>query len=150
MLDIARALRLVTSGYGTAAPGALGGGRDYNGCTPDQVQTLVRKLVVAFNAGNAAAVDRLVAHEPAFQWFSAPGTSPAAQRLGKKAEDRSTLAAYVRLRHRHHERWTNVVTQGNLAITLTRQADDYPRSRVRGKGEVVCHGSLAKLIVWSL
>jgi hypothetical protein len=150
MLDVARALRPVTGGYGSSAAGALGGGRDYNGCTTGQVERLVRSLTVAFNAGNAAAVDRLVAREPAFQWFAMGGTSPAAQRYGKEAEDRSTLAAFVRLRHRHHERWTNVVTQGNLGIALTRQADDYHRSRNHGKGEVVCRGSVAKLIVWAL
>jgi hypothetical protein len=33
---------------------------------------------------------------------------------------------------------------------MTRQADDYARSRPRGKGEVVCHGSVAKVIVWAL
>jgi hypothetical protein len=150
MLDVARALRPVSSGYSIRGRGPLGGGRDYNGCLPGQVATLVRSLTLAFNAGNAAAVDRLVAREPAFQWFAMGGTSPAANRYGKEAEDRSTLLAYVRLRHRHHERWTNVLTQGNLQIALTRQADDYHRSRNHGKGEVVCHGSVAKLIVWAL
>jgi hypothetical protein len=150
MLDVVRALRQVTSGYASGGTGSLGGGRDYNGCAPGQVERLVRALTVAFNAGNTAAIDRLVAREPAFQWFAMGGTSPAANRYGKKAEDRSTLLAYVRQRHRHHERWTNVVTQGNLQIALTRQADDYHRSRNHGKGEVVCHGSVAKLIVWAL
>jgi hypothetical protein len=148
MVDIARALRPVASP--SQPTGAAAVTRDYNGCTPNQVSGLVRSLVRAFNAGDAARVDRLVAREPAFQWFAMGGTSPAAQRYGKEAEDRSTLAAYVRQRHRHHERWTNVVTQGNLGITLTRQADDYALSRPRGKGEVVCHGSVAKLIVWAL
>jgi hypothetical protein len=146
-IDIARALRPVASGHMPAgSPASL----DRNGCRPGQARAVVRSLVAAFNAGNSAAVDGLVAPEPEFHWFSAPGTSPAAHRLGNKAKDRSTLAAYVRLRHRHHERWANVVIQGNLAITLTRRADDYARSRVHGKGEVFCHGSVAKLIVWSL
>jgi hypothetical protein len=150
MLDVARALRPVTSGYSAGGTGTLGGGRDYNGCLPGQAQTLVRSLTAAFNAGDLAAVDRLVAREPAFQWFAMGGTSPAANRYGKKAEDRSTLLAYVRQRHRHHERWTDVVAQGNLQIALTRQADDYHRSRNHDKGEVVCRGAVAKLIVWAL
>jgi hypothetical protein len=129
---------------------ASGGPPGRHGCSAGTVAQLVRSLVAAFNAGSAATVDRLVAREPEFQWFSAPGTSAAASRLGKRAEDRSTLRAYIRLRHRHHERWTHVRVEGNLGLTLTREADDYARSRVRGKGEAVCTGGVARIIVWSL
>ena len=52
---------------------------------PTQVQ-LVRSLVAAFNAGNSRAVNRLVAPEPAFQWFSAIGPD---SRIGKKAWERA-------------------------------------------------------------
>jgi hypothetical protein len=119
-----------------------------------QVQ-LVRSLVAAFNAGNARAVNRLVAREPAFQWFSAIGPD---ERIGKAAEDRSTLPAYIRRRHRHHDHLTLVRfgskdEQGGIDLTLLlrRRADDYrPRNLIRAKQDSICTGGRASLIVWSM
>jgi hypothetical protein len=116
-------------------------------CSSDAVASVVRSFLSAYSAGNAAAVDRLFAREPAFQWFSMRG--PQA-RLGRKAYDRSTIRAYVLRRHRHHERLTEVLIQGNLRFILVRSADDYGRHQVEGKGDVRCAGGTAKLIVWSI
>ena len=134
------------------AAGASKASVDPRRCSLEQKVALVRALSTAFNAGNDLAVHRLVAAEPAFQWFSAPGSSRDARRLGPEAYDRSTLREYVRQRHRHRERWTNVEFGGELRLplTLTREADDYRRSRVRGKVDAICTGRSARIIAWSL
>jgi hypothetical protein len=119
-----------------------------------QVQ-VVRSLVAAFNAGNARAVNRLVAPEPAFQWFSAIGPDA---RLGKRAEDRSTLGTYIRRRHRHHDHlalvgFGSTDDQGRIDLTLLirRRADDYrPRNLLRAKQDTICGGGRPRLIVWSM
>jgi hypothetical protein len=119
-----------------------------------QVQ-LVRSLVAAFNAGNVRAVNRLVAPEPAFQWFSAIGPD---ERLGKQAEDRSTLGDYVRRRHRRHDHLTlvgfgSINDQGRIDLTLMirRRADDYrPRNVIPAKQDTICGRGRARLIVWSM
>jgi len=125
-------------------------------CPAAFVTSTVRALVRSFNSGNVAAVGRLVAEEPLFEWFSAPGRTPAARRLGQAAKDRSTLADYVRERHLHHEVLTLLQisttdhAEGNFGLRLTRWADDYPRRTIDGKGAAVCNARGAKLIVWSL
>jgi hypothetical protein len=137
----ASASALPAAGRGTAS-----------GCTAARSARLVHSLVSAFNAGNVAAVDRIVATEPAFKWFSVVGPTSASRRLGAAAHDRSTLGSYVRLRHRHHERWTHVTVKGvvGLALTLDRRADDVPLRKAVGKAEVICTGQTARIIVWSI
>lgn len=109
-------------------------------CSAAVVSELVTSLVIAFNAGNDRAVDRLVAREPEFQWFSVNASAPAARRLGSRAEDRSTLRGWVRQRHRHHEQLTDLRVAGSrgFGVKLTRKADDVPRSNHVGKGEALC------------
>jgi len=123
-----------------------------SGCTAARSARLVHSLVSAFNAGNVAAVDRMVARKPAFQWFSVVGPTSASRRLGAAAHDRSTLGTYVRLRHRYHERWTHVTVKGvvGLALTLDRRADDVPLRKAVGKAEVICTGRTVRIIVWSI
>ena len=115
----------------------------------------MRSFVTAFNAGNSRAVNRLFAPEPAFQWFSAIGPD---ERIGKAAEDRSTLGAYIRNRHRRHDhltlvRFGSVDEQGRIDLTLLirRRADDYrPRNLIPAKQDAVCTRRRAALIVWSM
>ncbi len=71
------------------------------GCSADTTKALVRKFVRNYNDGRVAAIDRLWAPEPRFQWFS---TGPPGARLGSHAYNRATLAAYFRARERVHER----------------------------------------------
>ena len=140
-----------------AATGALGGRQPPPSvrCPAATQVRLVRSFVTAFNAGNSRAVDRLFAREPAFQWFSAIGPD---SRAGKEAEDRSTLAAYIRKRHRHHDHLTLVGfgstdDQGRLHLTLLlrRRADDYrPRNLIPAKQDTTCAGRRPALIVWSM
>jgi hypothetical protein len=152
-VEIARALRPLDAG-GIALPQAQVLPAATRCPAPTQVQ-LVRSLVAAFNAGNSRAVNRLVAPEPAFQWFSAIGPD---SRIGKKAEDRSTLGAYIARRHRHHDHLTlvgfgSMDDQGriNLTLLIRRRADDYhPRNLLRAKQDAICAGGRASLIVWSM
>jgi hypothetical protein len=119
-----------------------------------QVQ-LVRSLVAAFNAGNVRAVNRLVAPEPAFQWFSAIGPDG---RADKDAMNRATLGTYIRKRHRHHDhltlvRFGSIDDQGRIDLTLLlrRHADDYrPVNLLRAKQDTRCSAGRASLIVWSM
>jgi hypothetical protein len=121
-------------------------------CTPQTTDRLVFALVAAFNRGDVRAVDRVVAPEPAFQWFSAGGSTRGVWRLGPSAYDRATLAAYVRERHLHHERWTRVSVGGpeHLPLRLTRHADDMNPVTTNGKFDTNCGHGNAWIIVWSI
>lgn len=142
---------LAIAASASAVPAAAVGGTA-SGCTAARSDRLVHSLVSAFNAGNVAAVDRMVARKPAFQWFSVVGPTSASRRLGTAAHDRSTLGSFVRLRHRYHERWTHVTVKGvvGLALRLDRRADDVPLRKAVGKAEVICNGRTARIIVWSI
>jgi hypothetical protein len=97
------------------------------------------------------------APEPYFQWYSTIGPG---SRLGSKAYDRTTLAAYFRARARMHERI--VLTQlragydakrnlVNFGGKLVRSADDLHASGPRDfKGAAACRATGPTLIVWSM
>ena len=147
---------LVTSGVGALALATgFGGGRPVAAgpppsCPLDVRMALVNSFVAAFNAGRAAAADRLFAKEPDFQWYSARGPRTAA-RAAPADENRSTLLAYFRKRHRHHERQIPVPNWFQNEYFMTRGADDYPRRLVHGKMDAVCRpGQPPRIIVWSL
>lgn len=114
-------------------------------CSEAVTNGVVRSVVRAFNAGDTATLDRLIAQPPRFRWFSAPG--PQA-RFNTNAFRRSTLPEYVRGRHRHKERLTIVRLAG---LVVARHADDYPRRVVDVKRTVDCTpGKPPALIVWSV
>ena len=120
---------------------------DGSGCTVEGVAVLMRALIRAWNAGNAGAVDRLFAPTPAFKWFSMGGPE---DRRGKDAEKRSTIRAFVRKRHRRHDRMTLVMVQGNVHFFVRRRADDYhPRNLIEGKGAAICRHPPSRFIAWS-
>jgi hypothetical protein len=126
-------------------------------CTADATKALVRSFVRSYGTGRVAAIDRMFAPEPRFQWFSSgkPGA-----RLGAAAYERSTLGRYFRSRVRAHERM-RVTELGagydprrrivNFAGKLVRSADDI---RVRPpqdfKGAADCLSGPPTLIVWSM
>jgi hypothetical protein len=146
--------------FGTSVAVAAGNGRSQRaaattttpawsypgGCSQVQIAQLVDHLIAAFNAGNATAVNRLIAPKPAFQWFAVSG---GGARFGDKSKDRATIAAWVRDRHRHHARWLNPKIQGNLGINVTMKSDDHATIRVIGKGEINCRGASPLLTVWA-
>jgi hypothetical protein len=129
------------------APGAMIRTQALPGCSKDASIRTASAVIAAFNRGDAVALNRLVAPEPAFEWFSAGGPNRNARRLGSDADNRSTLGAYVRQRHRHHERWTAVSL---LLLRLTRVADDMPRRTENGKYEATCRSGHASMSVWSV
>ncbi len=121
-------------------------------CSAAETKRIVHGVVRALNTGDVRTLNRLVARAPKFQWFSAPG--PQA-RLGPAAYRRSTLPAYVRRRHRRHERLvilrlgTSDQADGNFGLVIVRQARDYPRRVVDAKGKVDCT-STPYLVAWSV
>ena len=128
------------------------------GCTADATKTLVSSFARSYSAGRVAAIDRMFAPEPRFQWFSsgAPGA-----RAGAPADDRSTLRRYFRARVRAHER-IRVTELGagydpkrrivNFGGKLVRSADDTrPRRPPQDfKGAADCVSGRPTLIVWSM
>jgi hypothetical protein len=126
-------------------------------CTAGATKTLVRSFVAGYNAGHVTAIDRMWAREPSFQWYStiAPGA-----RLGSKAYDRATLAAYFRTRVRVHERIVLTELRAgydptrnlvNFSGKLVRSAGDLPAVGPKDfKGAAACRTTGPTLIVWSM
>jgi hypothetical protein len=127
-------------------------------CSADATRVLVHSFVRDYSAGRVAAINRMWAPAPRFQWFSSgkPGA-----RLGGPAYVRSTLARYFRSRVRMHER-LRLTELGagydpardivNFAGKLVRSADDIRRRRPPQafKGAADCVSSRPTLIVWSM
>jgi hypothetical protein len=127
------------------------------GCTATATKALVRTFVRSYGEGRVAAIDRLWAPAPRFQWFS---TGPPGARLGSRAYDRATLAGYFRTRVRVHER-IRLTRLGagydprrhlvRFAGKLVRSADDLrPRPPQAFKGAADCVAGRPTLIVWSM
>src|SRR5690242_19334885 len=74
-------------------------------CAPGEARTTFDAFVRAFNAGDAVALDRLVAPASSFVWFSVSG---AGRRLGDRSKDRSTLDRYFANRHTLRDRLRDV------------------------------------------
>jgi hypothetical protein len=143
-------LGCVVAGASSDAVGAAGG------CTAGATRAVVHEFVGDFNTGRVSRIGALWAPAPRFQWYStiAPG-----RRLGAAAEDRSTLAAYFRVRARLHERIRltklgagydpkrNIV---NFGGRLVRSADDLRPTPHDFKGAADCVSGRPLLIVWSM
>jgi hypothetical protein len=161
-LAVAVAVVASTASVAQAAGSRIGAGsggslRQEIGCTADATKALVRTFVRDYNNGRVAALDRLWAPEPRFQWFS---TGPPGARLASRAYERATLAAYFRTRVHVHERIRltelragydpnrNIV---NFSGKLVRSADDLrPRPPHNFKGAAECYSAGPTLIVWSM
>jgi len=127
-------------------------------CTGDTTRMLVHSFVRNYSGGRVAAIDRMWAPEPRFQWFSSgkPGA-----RLGPPAYVRSTLARYFRSRVRVHERLRLTELRVrydpqrkivNFSGKVVRSADDIrPRRPPQDfKGAADCLSGRPTLIVWSM
>ena len=138
-----------------AAATATASPRAGRACAPGEVRTTFDAFVRAFNTGDAAAVDRLIAPPPSFVWFSVGG---AGRRLGDRSKDRSTLARYFAARHVLRDRWRDITFSGggnangygHFGFRLTRSADDELPSRYEGKGAVICADGGDTIAVWSM
>jgi hypothetical protein len=143
------ALVLVPAGASTASS---------PGCSPSELQRLVRGYATALARGDTARLDRIFAAEPAFQWYSSPRPG---NRLGDRAYDRSTLIPYFRARHAAAERvrftdirggYDPVRRLGGFGFHALRRADDFRGGRwfrTEGKGAVDCSRHPLRVIVLS-
>lgn len=128
-----------------------------SGCTSGATKTLVRTFAAGYSAGKVATIDRLWAPEPRFRWFS---TGQPGGRLGPRAYDRGTLAAYFRTRVRVHERIRVTTLRAgydpkrrvvDFNGKLVRSADDLrPGPPQEFKGAADCVTGRPTLIVWSM
>ena len=131
-------------------------------CSPADTRRVVAAFVGAWNRGDLAAVDRLIARPPVFKWFSsgAPGA-----RIGAASANRRALLRYVAARHARHDRirlrWfrhngSDVRTDGrygHFEYELERSADDWNGGAAfvaPGKGAVNCSGGRTTIAVWSM
>ena len=136
----------------TASPTASQGSRD---CAPTEARTTFDSFVRAFNRGDDAALERLIAPTRSFVWFSVSG---AGRRLGDRSKDRSTLVRYFATRHLLRDRLSDTSFSGggnangyaHFGFLLTRSADDELPARYEGKGAVICDDSGDTIAVWSM
>jgi hypothetical protein len=131
-------------------------------CTAAETRTVAFAFARAWTQGDLGAVGRLVAPEPHYRWVSA---SPPGGRSGARAFDRSTLGAFIRARHAHHERLTLTTFKfngsdlrgtegfGHFEFEAVRLSDDRSAGtdthRV-GKGAIICTLARPMIAVWSL
>ena len=132
--------------------------RGTEACTADATKSLIQSFVRGYAAGHVAAIDRMFAPEPRFEWFSA---GKPASRYGSVAENRATLRAYFRARVRKHER-IRITRLGagydparqivNFGGKLIRRADDIRprRGPTDFKGAADCVTGRPTFIVWSM
>jgi hypothetical protein len=140
----------------SAMANPAGGQTARNDCSRAGVEELVRGVMGAFNRGDVLAFDRLVAEEPAFQWFSVSGAP--GRRIRAAAFDRTTLLRYVSSRHRRGERQRlfrfrfngRGAVHAHFDFSVVRSASDHPAERVTGKGAVDCTLRAPSIAVWSL
>lgn len=131
-------------------------------CTPAETRSTAIEFVRAWNAGDIARADGIVAPEPVFKWFSSgrPGA-----RFGASAYDRWSFRRYVLRRHAKHDRMRIVRFRfngsdvrddggyGHFEYDIVRSADDYAHGtpfRATGKGAVNCSLPRTAIAVWSM
>jgi hypothetical protein len=125
-------------------------------CARSETEEIVSRFVTAFNHGDLATLDSLVAYEPSFQWYSV-STSPG-RRIRDEAENRHSLAAYFASRHRVAERLelnrfqfdNRTFGHGGFRFAMTRFANDLNTQKIIGKGEVNCTLDPPSIVVWSM
>ncbi|HEV3097759.1 MAG TPA: nuclear transport factor 2 family protein [Candidatus Dormibacteraeota bacterium] len=121
-------------------------------CTESSTRQVVTSFIDAFNKGDAARLDQLVADYSQYT-TDAPGefSSPSPR-------NRSELIAYFARRHQAHERLTLESLQFgsqpanafNFQFELTRSADDLPAAPYTGSASVFCGNPSLTLINWGM
>jgi hypothetical protein len=144
-------LALAVAAGATSSRASLGS----RACAPTEARATFDAFVRAFNLGEGAALDRLIAPRGSFVWFSVSG---AGRRLGDRSKDRSTLARYFATRHVLRDRLSDITFSGGsnangygqFTFLLTRSADDELPARYEGKGAVICDDDGDTIAVWSM
>lgn len=119
-------------------------------CTAEQAKSAVRAFLAAWNTGDVARLDALVARDDVFRWFSAT----RAEALFV-AFSRDALLRYAARRHRAGERLTllELTVSGDFVYDLGRTAPDFAGGapvRYSGKGAVDCATGAPAISVWSM
>lgn len=126
-------------------------------CSESEVRELVATFVDAFNAGDLAELDRLVAPADSFKWYTVDGPGRVPGERGATGE-RETLIPYFSRRHARGERLElrgtrfngNTLGYGNFSYRLRRRADDLAATHYFGKGAAICTSGEDMIIVWSM
>jgi hypothetical protein len=126
-------------------------------CDGSGARQVVDSFVNSFNSGDAKQLDRFVAAQGRFVWYS---TDSPGQRFGEEAYNRSTLMSYFAARHDQHERlqlrsfrFNGVYGMGlgGFEFELRRGAADGGSSMPYvGKGAIDCESVPHTLVVWSM
>lgn len=126
-------------------------------CGARHTKTTVVSFLRDFNRGAPNRLNREIAREPDFIWYSVSGEP--GQRLNEQATDRSSLIPYFKARHAHHEHLSLTSFTfngrhggyGNFQYRLMRQADDLADGTpvlYVGKGALSCR--IGRIAVWSM
>src|SRR4051812_31562215 len=146
-----RAWLVVLVGAGALAASVAPSAARSEVCTPEQTEAVFGAFVKAYNSGDSAALDRLIAPASSFVWFSVSG---AGRRLGDRSKVRSTVPQYFAGRHAQRDQFRDTTFQGGghgqFGFLLTRMADDELPSRYEGKGSVLCGDGGNVINVWSM
>lgn len=128
------------------------------GCSPLQTAAMVKRFLLAFNAGDRSVLNNGVwGGRLYFNWYAV--TADPGSRVDPEARRRDTLMSYFAARHAAGERLVltnlklNGVTAGayrNFEFHLLRSADDLPGGDVPyvGKGASSC--ATGRLITWAM
>lgn len=128
-------------------------------CDVATVSGTLRAFVRAYNRGDLRRLDELFSREH-FVWYSSGG--PGVRRLSD-AENRATLIAYFRRRHRQGDRLSLLTLRfngyesqrdlGHFELSGTRRADDFRGGRwfrLLGKGALDCSNPPVTIAALSL
>ena len=126
------------------------------GCAPNEVADLVVRFLDAVSRGDLAGIAAYfpeepgpgAAADPGFQWYSV--TDASAHFV---AYDPADLPAHFAAQHERFRLVEIEVASGwhggvDVAFDLVREAEDFPRREVGGKGAIACERQ--EIIVWSL
>lgn len=119
-------------------------------CSEEQTRAVVAAFVAAWNAGDAASLDALVAPDETFSWFIATGATTFV------TYSRESLLDYAARRHRAGDRLTLrrlSAGPGGFTFQLVRRASGLRGGRpVRygGKGAARCDGAEPAIGIWAM
>jgi hypothetical protein len=148
---------LAAVAFGTASPARpQGSATQLNLCGARTARTAVVRFLVAFNRGDLAQLDRLIAGNAAFQQYAVDGAPGG--RAATAARTRSTLIAYFAQRHRQSERllltrfgfYGRSLGNARFQFELVRSAADLaPPVLYIGAGAISCRGR-HQLLAWAM
>ena len=106
-------------------------------CTAATTKALVRTFAADYSRGRVAAIDRMFAPEPYFQWFSssAPGAGSAGRRTTARRSPRTSARGLARTADRSHQAFGQIRSEPQPR-QLRRRASTQRRRRAGGPASV--------------